>query len=79
MAADQLGFSRSAINACPNQVDFIVVRGAGEKAFDVKRLPKGPRAKVWKENERGAKGTSDAHLRRLRFRVRAVYTVRGSG
>jgi|TARA_X000000368_G_scaffold27910_1_gene21010 rubredoxin len=40
--ADQLGFSRSAINACPNQVDFIVVRGAGEKAFDVKRLPKRP-------------------------------------
>ena len=28
--ADQLGFSRSAINACPNQVDFIVVRGPGE-------------------------------------------------
>lgn len=40
--ADQLGFSRSAINACPNQVDFIVVRGPGEKEFDVKRLPKRP-------------------------------------
>lgn len=40
--ADQLGFSRSAINACPNTVDFIVVRGPGEKEFDVKRLPKRP-------------------------------------
>ena len=39
--ADQLGFSRSAINACPNQVDFIVVRG-GKADFDVKRLPKRP-------------------------------------
>jgi len=40
--ADQLGFSRSAINACPNTVDFIIVRGPGEKEFDVKRLPKRP-------------------------------------
>ncbi|CAL6389440.1 unnamed protein product [Bathycoccus prasinos] len=33
---------REAINACPNTVDFIVVRGPGEKEFDVKRLPKRP-------------------------------------
>jgi rubredoxin len=40
--ADQLGFSRSAINACPNSVDFIVVRGT-DVDFDVKRLPKRPK------------------------------------
>lgn len=38
--ADALAFSRSAISACPNTVDFIVVRGAAD--FDVKRLPKLP-------------------------------------
>ncbi|CAL6402571.1 unnamed protein product [Bathycoccus prasinos] len=53
--ADQLGFSRSAINACPNTVDFIVVT---EKAST---------AKVWEENERGASGTSVAHLRDCGF------------
>ena len=36
-------------------------------------------AKVWEENERGASGTSVAHLRRLRFRVRVADAVRGSG
>ncbi len=41
--ADALAFSRSAISACPNEVDFIVVRGGGAAAdFDVKRLPKRP-------------------------------------
>lgn len=41
--ADALAFSRSAISACPNAVDFVVVRGGGAAAdFDVKRLPKRP-------------------------------------
>ena len=41
--ADQLGFVRSAIQACPNQVDFIVVRDPKILAtVDVKRLPKRP-------------------------------------
>ena len=41
--ADQLGFVRSAIQACPNQVDFVVVRDAKQAAtIDVKRLPKRP-------------------------------------
>ena len=39
--ADQLGFVRSAIQACPNQVDFIVVRDPKiADTIDVKRLPK---------------------------------------
>ncbi|CAL53651.1 Rubredoxin-type fold [Ostreococcus tauri] len=38
--ADALAFTRSAISACPNTVDFIVVRGQAD--FDVKRLPKLP-------------------------------------
>ena len=41
--ADQLGFVRSAIQACPNQVDFVVVRDPKIAAtVDVKRLPKKP-------------------------------------
>ena len=41
--ADQLGFVRSAIQACPNQVDFVIVRDAKQAAtIDVKRLPKRP-------------------------------------
>ena len=41
--ADQLGFVRSAIQACPNQVDFIVVRDPKiAENVDVKRLPKRP-------------------------------------
>lgn len=38
--ADSLGFTNTAINACPNQVDFIVVRGADVGTVNVKRLPK---------------------------------------
>ena len=41
--ADQLGFVRSAIQACPNQVDFVVVRDPKiADTIDVKRLPKRP-------------------------------------
>ena len=40
--ADALAFSRSAISACPNTVDFVVVRGGQGADFDVKRLPKRP-------------------------------------
>ena len=41
--ADQLGFVRSAIQACPNQVDFVVVRDPKiAENIDVKRLPKRP-------------------------------------
>jgi rubredoxin len=41
--ADQVGFVRSALNACPNQVDFIVVRDPkAVQTIDVKRLPKRP-------------------------------------
>jgi len=40
--ADALAFSRSAISACPNTVDFIVVRDKKAADFDVKRLPKRP-------------------------------------
>ena len=43
LAADQLGFVRSAIQACPNQVDFVVVRDPKiAENIDVKRLPKRP-------------------------------------
>jgi len=33
---------RSSINACPNQVDFIIVRGAAAEQVNVKRLSKRP-------------------------------------
>lgn len=40
--ADKLAFTRSAINACPNAVDFIIVRGPAGDEINVKRLPKRP-------------------------------------
>ena len=40
--SDKLAFTRTAINACPNSVDFIVVRGKGADDVNVKRLPKRP-------------------------------------
>lgn len=40
--ADKLAFTNSAISACPNSIDFIVVRGAGADQVSVKRLPKRP-------------------------------------
>ena len=60
--ADQLGFSRSAINACPNTVDFIVVRGPGEKEFDVKRLPKRPAAPKFGRKMSAAQAERASHI-----------------
>jgi rubredoxin len=40
--ADKLSFVKSSINACPNQVDFIIVRGAAAEQVNVKRLSKRP-------------------------------------
>jgi rubredoxin len=39
---DKAAFTRSAINATPNTVDFIVVRGKQADEVNVKRLPKRP-------------------------------------
>lgn len=41
--ADSLGFTNTAINACPDDVDFIVIRGADIGTVDVKRIPKRPK------------------------------------
>eukprot|EP00854_Cymbomonas_tetramitiformis_P012674 gene12674-14982_t len=41
--ADSLGFTNTAIKACPDDVDFIVVRGADIGTVDVKRIPKRPK------------------------------------
>jgi len=40
--ADSVGFCNTAINACPNVVDFVVVRGADIGTVNVKRLNKRP-------------------------------------
>ena len=40
--ADKVGFTRSAIQACPTAIDFVVLRGAAADSVNVKRLPKRP-------------------------------------
>jgi rubredoxin len=40
--ADKVTFTRSAITACPNAIDFVVMRGAAADQVNVKRLPKRP-------------------------------------
>ena len=78
--ADQLGFVRSAIQACPNQVDFIVVRDPKiADTIDVKRLPKRPSPPASARGSRRAEGARHAHLRRLRLRLHAPHALHRTG
>jgi len=58
--ADQLGFTRSAINACPNSVWFVVERGDLTK--DVKRLPKKPAPARFGRKLSGAQKERASHI-----------------
>jgi hypothetical protein len=40
--ADKVTFTRSAIQACPNAIDLVILRGGAADAVNVKRLPKRP-------------------------------------
>jgi len=60
--ADNVGFTNTAVKACPGAVDFIVVRGADVGTVNVKRLPKRPAPEKFTRKLTEAQKTRATHL-----------------
>ena len=69
-------------------VNLLFIKSSSELGVNVKKLVGDETGRVkeivtvevrWEKNERGASGTGDAHLRRLRFRVRVADAFRRPG
>eukprot|EP00239_Pterosperma_sp_CCMP1384_P006630 CAMPEP_0197845508 /NCGR_PEP_ID=MMETSP1438-20131217/2428_1 /TAXON_ID=1461541 /ORGANISM="Pterosperma sp., Strain CCMP1384" /LENGTH=268 /DNA_ID=CAMNT_0043456827 /DNA_START=27 /DNA_END=833 /DNA_ORIENTATION=- len=59
---DNVGFTKTAINACPNEVDFIVLRGKDVGTVNVKRLPKREAPKKFGKKLTAAQKSRATHI-----------------